>query len=326
MSWAALATRPGSAHAQSDGVSPLTREDARFDAKAELSLAADACPSPELVREMLEPLVGHQHALRLHNPSAAQPPDVQVRDLGDDYRIQVEGVQRDQSDPARNCKERARVAAVFIALNLQAPPAKAEPVAPPTPPLQRAPAPVAPAAPQPSRQRTPAIEVGLGAYASVAYAPQDSVAPGGALELWLRRELLLIGVRVGAAGESKLAVTPHTAGGHASLLRLPGSIFAGLLWPISRWQLGPSLGLAFDLLRARGRGLVGNDSIWRANLGAYLGLQAQVSLTDRLSLAALLSGSFYPRSYKLRVEPDNRHADTPNIWLAAQLGLLLRLR
>jgi hypothetical protein len=293
--------------------------------KPELSLAADACPSAELVREMLEPLIGHQHVLHLHQASDPQPAAVQVRDLGDDYRIEVDGVQRGQVDPARNCKERARVAAVFIALNVQAPSTPPPAVAPAPAPVQAAPR--APEAPRPSpRSKQSSVQLGLGIFASLAYGPKDALAPGGALDLWLQRELLLVGVRLGGAGESELPLTPGEAGGHADLLRLPAVVYAGLLWPISRWQLGPSLGLALDVLRGRGRGLDSSASVWRANLGAYVALQAQVSLTDWLSLAALVSGSFYPRSYRLRVKPDDRYADTPKIWLTGQLGLLFRLR
>jgi hypothetical protein len=273
---------------------------------------------------MLEPLVGHQRALKLEadeETKADAALRASVRDQGDWYVILVGGVTRGQEDSARDCKERARVAAVFIALNLRAPlpaPASTPTAAPPRKP--------APAPPRAEPQRAPSMQVSLGGFASFAYAPRDQLAGGGGLALWLGFGLFRVGLESGAMSATQLAITPRADGGHVDLTRLPSALLGAALWRVSRVSLGPTLGLAVDVLRAQGRALDRTGSSWRANLGPVLGLRTETHLTDRWSLSALVSGSFYPRSYELRVEPEGRLAHTPHIWLAAQLGLLCRLR
>jgi hypothetical protein len=325
----------GSARAQAAASAPE---------KPTLWLAADSCPSVQVLREMLEPLVSHQHTLRVEARGSAREPNVEVRgsareqdlnapagvdparlasvrDLGEQYVIEVAGVTRSQSDADRDCRERARVAAVFIALNLQAPP---PPPAPAPAPVAQ-PAPAAPA-PAPAPAHPPSVQVGLGAFASVGYAPPDQVAPGGGLELWVRHGIWRFGLGAGVMGKIDLAITPSAPGGHVELMRLPALLSAGPMWRVSRFELGPSLGLAVDLLRAEGQALDRNQDLWRANVGAQLALQTQLILTETWSISGLLAGAFYPRSYDLMVGPNQRSAHTPQIWLAAQLGILCRLR
>lgn len=289
-------------------------------------MRAEGCPNAALVREMLEPLVGHERSLTLLESSDLARADVQVEDLGDDYRIALGEVERRHTDAARNCKERARVAAVFIALNLHAPPEAAPvPAAPPAP----APAPIAKSIAQPAPPRQSAangLRWGLGAFGALAYVPKQRAVGGGGLEAWLQRELWQVGLRVAGLSTERLPVAPGAKGGHADLLRLPGLVFAGLLWRVSRFELGPTLGVALDLLTARGRGLADTRRIWRFNVGACAGLDTRLFLNERWALAARVDASFYPRAYTLRVPPEGREAETPRIWLSAQLGVLVRVR
>jgi hypothetical protein len=275
---------------------------------------------------MLEPLVGHERRLRLLEPSDERSADAQVHDLGSDYRITLAGVERTHTDAARNCAERARVAAVFIALNLHAPAERAQPeatsapapaAAPTIPPRVRDTAP---------RITSPTLRWGLGAFASVGYVAKQQAVGGGGLEVWLQHRLWHVGLRATGLSAQRLAVSPRADGGHAQLLRAPALLFVGLLWRVSRLELGPSVGLTLDLLTARGRGLAASERIWRVNLGAQAGLDARYFLSERWALAARVDASFYPRAYTLRVEPEGREAHTPRIWLSAQLGVLVRVR
>jgi hypothetical protein len=293
-----------------------------------LMLGGDTCPEPDLVRELLEPLLGHEHTLRVARAEAGDAPNVRVRDLGEAYAIEVEGAQRTQADPARDCAERARVAAVFIALNLApqvASPDASEPSAPPrpaTPSDDNRPS-------EPSartREDETTLQLGLAGFAALSYAPRASLAPGFGLEFLARRGLLQLGVRAGAFGQTRLDVAPRAPGGHVALLRLPAELFVGLLWRVSRFALGPALGVSIDALRAEGRDLARSQRLWRANVGGYVALRSQLWLTPRWALTALASGSLYPRVYTLRVEPDARSASTPQLWLAFQLGVLCRVR
>lgn len=267
---------------------------------------------------MLEPLIGHERTLARDPPADSTPSAIAtVRDLGQRYAIEVSAVVSEQTDTARDCVERARVAAVFIAMNVRTPPpahARDET------PARREPAP----SPVPAAPTAPSWQLALGAFASLAYAPSAQLAGGGGLELWLTRAHLQLGLTSGALSASQLAIDPGT--GHVDLLRLPTNVLAGAMWRISRFELGAALGLALDLLRAQGRALARSESGWRANVGGVLALQSRLLLTHRWSLSALVNGSFFPRSYQLQVAPAARSADTPRFWLAAQLGVLFRLR
>ena len=72
----------------------------------------------------LEPLL-QGYALAEGTPDAVAT----IEDLGETYRIGVGEAAREVRDPARKCLERARVAAVFLALNLPS----EEPATPPPP-------------------------------------------------------------------------------------------------------------------------------------------------------------------------------------------------
>jgi len=274
---------------------------------------------------MLEPLVGHERRLRLLEPGDARSADVQVHDLGSDYRIVLSGVERTHTDAARDCKERARVAAVFIALNLHAPAEKVQPEAVAAP-VSAATSEAAPPRAATSRITPPTLRWGLGAFASVGYVPKQQAVGGGGLDVWLQHRLWHVGLRATGLSAERLPVSPRAEGGHAQLLRAPAVLFVGLLWRVSRVELGPSVGLAVDFLTARGRGLAASERIWRVNLGAQVGLDARYFLSERWALAARVDASVYPRAYTLRVEPQGREAHTPRIWLSAQLGVLVRVR
>lgn len=267
---------------------------------------------------MLEPLIGHEHKLARDQGASGEPgARATVRDLGERYEIEVSGVLNAQADAARDCAERARVAAVFIAMNVRAPTLPRE--------EPREPAPTVPASsPAPATETTPTWQLSLGAFASLAYVPSARVSGGGGLELWLTRAHLRLGLTSGALSASELAIDPGS--GHVELLRLPSNLWAGAMWRISRFELGALLGPALDALRAQGRDLTRSESGWRVNLGGALALQSRLVLGAGWSLGALVSGSFFPRSYQLQVAPDARSAETPRFWLTAQLGVLFRLR
>jgi hypothetical protein len=84
---------------------------------------------------------------------------VAVVDLGDRYRVIIDGVVRDFADPSRDCDERAAEATVFIALTLEPP--SLPPTSLPPPPLPPEPSPplvlVKPA--QPTRARPHRLEI-----------------------------------------------------------------------------------------------------------------------------------------------------------------------
>src|SRR5688572_25301774 len=88
---------------------------------AELSLQArGACPSAEAIERQLEPLLPLTlvHLAPKQNQSSAV---AEIWDTGDGFAIRVGGAERAIAEPARDCMERARISAVFIALALDPP-------------------------------------------------------------------------------------------------------------------------------------------------------------------------------------------------------------
>jgi hypothetical protein len=308
-----------------------------------LLLSADGCPSAAQVRDMLVPLVaGTRVLIAPEHAGEAPSEEARVRDLGGDYAIELRGAQRQHHDAAADCVERARVAAVFIALNLpgrtgagvDAGPARAGGTGSSAESAQEhgaAPgsatvegsgqsATRAARASVPSARRP--FRIGVSALALLAFAPElQGVAPGGSAGLWLRRGLVKLELSGGVTAESELPVSPAAPGGSAAMWRFPLVASAGVLWRTSRFELGPSLGLALDLLSARAQDVARSERALRANAGVQLAAAGQLLLTERLALLLSLSGSLFPRSYELRIEPEGRHADTPRVWLSAQFGL-----
>src|SRR6266498_3423098 len=93
-----------------------------------------SCPSAEQVSATIAPLLGSSAARRWAEGA------VRVDDLGDRFELAAAGQTRQYLDTARDCSERARVAAVFIALALN------PPAAPTTPRVEAGPPAAAPGA------------------------------------------------------------------------------------------------------------------------------------------------------------------------------------
>lgn len=357
--------------------------EARAEPPRTLLVIADGCPNAAQVRDMLAPLVaGTRVLIAPEQAGEGRGEAAHVRDLGGDYVIELRGAQRQHHDADADCKERARVAAVFIALNLpgraasgapaeparagangaqsaqaagaqsaragaasarsaQAASTSAQPVHAGTASTESArergptdgttpPAAAVASAEQSAKDEAPdrstgserPFHLGVSALALLAFAPDvPGVAPGGSAALWLRWRLLRLELSGGATAKSELPVSPAAPGGSAAMWRFPLAASASMLWRISRFELGPSLGVALDLLRARAEDVERSERALRANVGGQLAAVGQLLLTERLALSLSLSGAFFPRSYELRIEPAPRHADTPRVWLTAQLGL-----
>src|SRR5689334_15407552 len=79
---------------------------------------AAGCPSPRALGEALTRLIP---SVEVTSASEAGVFRVEITDLGKRYRLRVGGGDRELAEPARRCEERARAAAVLVALVLQPP-------------------------------------------------------------------------------------------------------------------------------------------------------------------------------------------------------------
>jgi hypothetical protein len=268
-----------------------------------------SCPSGGLLREQLAPLLAPGTVLAVNTDA---PPAgaiaATVRDLGDRYLVALGGVQRELDDPGRTCVERARVAAVFIALNGQ-PRAGATPGAP--------------GSDGDGAGEDAFLRLALELFAAAAYASEiDRAAPGGGAGVWLELAALRFGFHAAllAPAEVSLDVVQGVSG-NVALLRVPLIVSAGYLWTTGGLQLGPSLGLELDVLRLRGQDVASPETELRLNPGAVLSADLRAPLGRALSAVLRLSLSAFPRAYRLKVDPTGSLGETPHLWFGAALGL-----
>jgi len=298
---------------------------ARAD-EVRVQVEADACPSAALLEQKLAPLlpgVTLAFAAPSSSPSSSPPSPAQsvsVSDLGERYAIEVAGLSREVQDPARDCVERARVAAVFIALNLAQKP-EPEPAPQPAPPAESAP----PPEPTDEPQEPPGLQLGLRVFGDGAYAlAPERGALGGGLGAWLGHGAWRVALDVGVLSPVRVSFAP--ADGAVSVLRLPVVASAGFRLRVGRLELGPSVGLALDVLHLRGVEVLRPQSQLRFDPGLSVAAEAGLRLAPALVVGLRVHAEALARAYALRVDPLGPLAHTPRLWLGASLGLDWQLR
>ncbi len=275
-----------------------------------------ACPSRELVVSELSPLL-RGYELKAESADLT----AEIKDLGESYRVSVAGASREVRDPNRDCLERARVAAVFLALNLPATVPAPPTTAPPAAPIQ-APVPAAkenPAREPPPARATPTLELRPFASAEAAWGA-GVISTGAGLGASLRRGSLAISL-FGAATTSTTPYQPDEVSPRFELRRWP---FAALLgWDVS-WgvlRLGAELGPALDVLAFDGRDVPNPDRALRLNPGLRMNAVLRIRASRHLAAELLPVASWFPRTYLVRVEPSQLLAETPRFWVGVALGL-----
>lgn len=264
-------------------------------APVHVQLAAAACPNPSELEDKLEPLLDAE--LDVSESDAAA--DATVIDHGASFTVEVAGVEREFNDDARDCLERARQTAVFIALNLKS--SAAEPA---------------------EAAGDEAVRLGLEASGELAYsgAPRG-VGPGFGAGVWLEYGTLRLVFSASLLLASEIAVKSAAVAGSVRLTRIPLGLSAGYLVHFGALAFGPTLGLALDVLRLRGVDLERAQTHLRTNLGVIAALDAELRLSDALSAIARVGLSAFPRSYRFSIVPLGSAGETPKLWLAASLGV-----
>lgn len=271
-----------------------------------------SCPSRDAVRGALAALAGDARSRAALDE--AERADLELEDLGQRYRVTVNGRSREYGDPQRDCTTRAQVAAVFVALVLN--PAGAEAAesspalpAPPLPPPRRMPSPL------PAARR---VDVRTGASYLRGFAAGNAPHAAGVI---VRGAYMLgeLGVELGVAlpaSSASLTVGPA----RAELLRY-GVDLSGR-YGFSAGPLGVNLeaGAALSALEVRNVSEGARPAVTRLEpalrLGGGLRLRA-----PRLSPAFGVVCSLVPVRYPLALEPTGVLARTPAVWLGGWLGL-----
>jgi hypothetical protein len=283
-----------------------------------LPIATDGtCPDPAAVQRILATLFSATES--------TAPASIGIADLGSRYRVSVGDRTKTYGDPHRNCAERARIAAAFIALALNpeevSPPVESEP-----PPLVALPVPLE----TPSRSEVPKhVEFGVRAGGAVQSAPEL-----GALAFGVGVRLAALWTRVGAhaaCGWVSTGTFALAGGGAAvSLDRVPcaaGATFA-LLPPAERVQLTLDAGLAIGALWVAGHGLATDFAASRVEVGTRLALESGVHVGPpdaRLFPVIGIEATYLPMSYDLEVASRGSVGQTPHWWAGATAGLCWRI-
>jgi hypothetical protein len=282
--------------------------------------ASGACPSQADVAAALR--------VALPNAPIGNDAGAQVTDHGASFHVRVGPAERTFSDAARRCDERARKAAVFIALALS-PPTLSEPEVregdrpedaarePPVP----APAPVVTAAPREPR----AVEMQLELGAIVDHAPGKGLLSGGA-----QARFYLAAGGGGAFGLvfGLTALSPTTVElgtARARLTRVP--IDAGVRGVLRSGGLTAGLegGPALAIQHTRGLDITPSAEETRVELSLRLAARLEYWAGPDLAPFIGLQAALVPRPSQLTL-PEGPAGSLPRVWAALLGGLVLRVR
>ncbi len=266
------------------------------------------CPTPGQVSGLLAPLLPASRIAAGGGPPALD--DITISDDGTTFRVLAAGQERSFADPVRECLERARHAAVFVALALD-PPAVSG-ARPPEP--ERAELLVEPAV----TKRASHVDVALGALFESApgSSPRADVRAGGvALRVRWGRELY---------GPGSL----HLQTAAAKVLWFPIDTALGLNIRSADYELGGELGPAVTVFGVLGQDLVGARRQWRADLGARVAATGRAWIGERFGFFLSVQAAAFVRPYKLRVDPTGPESEvgaTPWLWWGGTAGIFTRI-
>jgi hypothetical protein len=275
---------------------------------------AQSCPDRASVREALSALASDEQSRAAL--AEVERAELELEDLGDRYRVTVNGRAREYSDPNRDCKARAQVAAVFTALVLNpSSDQTAEEPAPAPPPPVATPAPVA--TPLVSEQTRRPLDVRVGA--ALSFAPVKDTPRAAGLLVRVAYSWHAWGLELGGvlpASSAELAV----GAARAAVLRYPidfGARFSCAAGPLEADVEG---GAILSVLRLRDLSEGAREPVTRLEPGARLGAGLRLRRLA-VSPAAGVYSAFIPVRYPLALEPSGVLAHTPAVWFGAWVGL-----
>ena len=286
-------------------------------AAAAPSLTVDVtgrCPSAEAVAVALGSAVGME--------TKATGKDIpRVTDLGDRFSVSAFGQAREYPDPGRDCDERARAAAVFIALALNPPIVPTPPPPPAAPPVRVQEAAPPPVAPPPSARWQ---NVGAAARVDGSTQPETGFAIGFEVRAAAGWHWLGIAATAGVLAPTDSRFSAVTV----RQQRFPLSLAFTARHPIGeRIAVAGAVGAALVPLTLRADGIDGAPSSTRLDAGVRLALDLAFLATPRLAPFIGIHAEIFPRAYELDVGPPGSVGSvgsvgsTGRFWLGASVGL-----
>ncbi len=272
------------------------------------------CPSAAAVAAALRSALGNEAT-----SSVAEAP--KVSDLGDRFSVAASGQVRQYADPRRDCDERARAAAVFIALALN-PPLVAPPPAPPardqaTLQVTAPPPPVAPL------ESSGWLDLGVAARLDSGPAPAAGPAIGAEIRAAIGRRWYGL---VASAGVLTPTEGSYVTDGASASVAVRQQRFPLSLALTARHGITPRLALA----GAVGAALVpltlrvdaaGGQTETRLDAGVRLAVELRILASPRLRPFVDLHAEMFPRAYQLEVDPLGNFGSTGWFWAGVSAGL-----
>jgi hypothetical protein len=249
-------------------------------------------------------------------------PEATISDQGVQFRVTIAGQERSFDDAARQCAERARHAAVFLALVLDpllTTELSAEPPAP-----QALPATPAVTARPPAEPRTKpwSWEMTLGGLLHVAPegdGRQTTVAEGVALFVRAKR-----GFHLGLGAGVQHGVLRFDVA-EANAWWIPIDVTAGFGARAQAWELGAEIGPNASVLSITGKNLSQASSEWRVELGGRASLWSRFWLTQQFAAFLAVETVVRPFPHSLDIDPRGTIGQMPALWLGASAGLAASL-
>jgi hypothetical protein len=276
---------------------------------------ARGCPTREAVAAALSPALVH---IRPNvDPLAA---DFRLADLGDAFEVTAGGQVQRYADVARDCTERARVAAVFVALAMNPLSLEAPPPPPPVPPLA-----IQPSPPPPERERS-WLSVGVAARVDGAVGADNDatagVTGGGELDVVVGRGSFGIEATAGVVTPTHNTI----AAVEVSQQRFPCSLSAAFRRRAgAHLELGAAVGAALTPFTLHGQGLDMTLPVTRLDAGARVKLELRVT-GPTLEPFANLHVEYFPRTYEIAVAPLGNIGTTAPLQLGLSVGVALQSR
>jgi hypothetical protein len=278
------------------------------------------CPTATQVATVLVRMLPRTKITAETGPPGAA--EATVSDQGPRFRVTVAGQERSFDDGAHQCPERARHAAVFVALVVD-PPAIAELLSEPP----AAPAPVVSPvdAPRPPPERRPS-----GWQWDMALGAALLVAPEGEN----RRSAVAQGVAAFARGKRGF----HLAFG-AGLLHgalrfdvadadawwIPIDVAAGFTARTAVWEIGAEVGPSASILSIAGENLKQARRQVRLEVGGRVSAWSRFWFTKQFGAFLSAEAVFRPFPYVLDIDPRGGVGEMPALWLGASGGVTVAL-
>lgn len=238
---------------------------------------------------------------------------VGLLDTGPEYEVTAGSLRRTFEDPGRRCEERARKAAVFVALAL-APPAIDDPVvAEPKPP-----------APRPAPRDGLRAQLELGALVDVAPRTGSNTLVSGGAQLRVYLGSAHVGGVVGVAGSSPTNVA--LVGARAHLVRIPVDLLVRGQLPKRRVVLSADVGVVLTAQLSQGRGLSSSRYEKRLEVGLRVAAMVQYRALPRVAPFVALQLEYVPVPSEFVAAGAGVIGTSPSFWLSGVIGLAFKVR